>query len=118
MTIPDLEADTGEHQKPGRKHPPKSLAGAILAGLLAGGGGSAILPIVIPALYRPDPARGSELRHLESEVARLERRVEALAAKTELFLVRGPSEVRADLAEIKSKLDELARDLARREHKH
>ncbi len=119
MTFPDLEADSGDHEKPGKSRASrKTVAGAVLGGLLAGSTGSAVLPIIIPTLYRPDPARGSELRHLEEEVAKLEHKVERLEQKADLFLVRGPSEVRADLAEIKAKLEAIMRDLARGDHSH
>ena len=68
-----------------------------------------VLPFVMPNLYRPDPATGSEMRELQGEIDRLRRDVDE-------FLREGPREVRANQDRILVRLDAILRALERHHH--
>ncbi len=76
----------------------------LLAAVLGGGGVSATLPMMAPSWYRPDPARGIELRDLRREV-------DALAEEFDEFLREGPRKVRANQERILLRLEAIVATL-------
>ncbi len=77
-----------------------TFASLIFAAMLGGGGTSVIMPKVAPSWYRPDPARGEELRQVKSDV-------EALRREFHEFLREGPREVRRNQDRILNELGAL-----------
>lgn len=77
---------------------PKNLAALVLAVLVGSGGTAATLPKIVPSWYRPDPARGSELRELRADLERL--RIEVRE-----FAKEGPRAVRANQGRMMGQLD-------------
>lgn len=83
---------------------PNKVAALILAVLVGSGGTAATLPKLVPSWYRPDPARGSELRELRTDLDRLRVDVQE-------FLKEGPREVRANQDRMIAQLDVIIREL-------
>lgn len=82
----------------------------VLAVLVGSGGTAATLPKVMPDWYRPDPARGAELRELRADVDRLRRDFHE-------FLKEGPREVRANQDRMMGKLSLILRQLEANHHR-
>jgi hypothetical protein len=82
----------------------------ILAVLIGSGGTAATLPKVAPSWYRPDPARGTELREMRADIDRL---------RTDFheFLKEGPREVRANQDRMINQLDLIIREVSQINHR-
>ncbi len=89
----------------------KGWIALFVAALLSGTGGSFVGPQVWPNLYRPDPATGTELRRLKSEllsrVIAAESTIEALETQVATIIKLVEEMIKHGPEEVNNKLDAL-----------